>query len=103
MTTQTTTTSEGAKDDQMFTFDDIEIYMKCEYRGHKGWIVEKGDHILERGGSNARHILVKYDPGEEMAGRDESRLHERIVNKSLRKNGQLWVDFGYRMMGEHNA
>ena len=103
MGTQATMASKGAKSDQMFTFEDLELYMKCEYRGHRGWIIEKGEQVSNSGASNARHIKIKYDPGEELAGRDESRLHERIVNKALRKNGRLWVDFGHRMMGEHNA
>jgi len=103
MGTTTTATSKGANDDQMFTFEDIGLYMKCEYRGHRGWIVEKGDHVSKRDNTDASHIKIKYDPGEEVAGRDESRLHERIVNKALRKDGRLWVDFGHRMMGEHDA
>ena len=102
MSTTSNEVSKGAKSDQIFTFEDVELYMKCEYRGHRGWVIAKGDDVSNHG-SDARHIKIKYDPGEELAGRDESRLHERIVNKALRKNGRLWVDFGHRMMGEHNA
>jgi hypothetical protein len=41
---------------------------------------------------------VQYDEGEELAGRSESSLHERIVNKNLRKDGTLWIDFGHHLV-----
>lgn len=78
----------------MFTFDDIPLYARCEYRGHKAWILDKGDHIMDN--SSGRHLLIQYD--EKMAGRDESKLHEKVVTRKLKQNdGELWIDFNHRL------
>lgn len=82
---------EGAEPGQVYTFDDVPMYCRVYYMGRLGWVVGKGDDVRED--SSGRHIKIQYK--EEYAGRKVSRVHEKLVNKFLRKREKLWVDFDH--------
>lgn len=83
---------------QPFTFEDIEPYTRVEWRGRRGWVLDKGAHLLD--GVDARHLLIEYDEDVD-TDRSEGRIHERVVNRSLHDGGgspkELWVDWGNRL------
>lgn len=77
-------------EEQLFDFDDIELYTRVYWRGRPGWILDKGYHVSD-GDPDARHILVQYEGNYD--GRREANIHENIVNKYLADGRKLWVDF----------
>lgn len=78
----------GAEEGQLYTFEDVPLYARVYYMGRLGWVTEKGHGVRQGSG---KHIRIQYK--ETHAGRKESRLHEKLVNKFLRKKKRLWVDF----------
>lgn len=85
--------AEGAEPDQLYTFDDIPLYARVYYMGRLGWVIKKGEDIVNTV-SDSRHLKIQYK--EKHANRKHSHVHEKLVNKFLRKQERLWVDF------EHN-
>lgn len=77
---------------QPFGFDDVPMYCRVYYMGRLGWIIEKGEDV--RKDASGRHVKIQYK--EEYAGRKHSNVHEKLVNKFLRKKEKLWVDFDHQ-------
>lgn len=79
------------------TYDDIEPYTRVVIDGYNGWIIDKGEHIVESV-EDGGHIYVEF---VEEAGHDSGsrRMHENLVNHHLENREHLWVDFGNRLNG----
>lgn len=73
-------------------YEDVEKYTWCRFRGRYGWVMDKGDHVSDK--AVGRHILIDYEDDEEPS---TARLHENLVNKYLRDQKWLWVDFGEKL------
>jgi len=75
--------------DQVMTFDDVELYCYVRLRGDPGFVIDKGDHLSNRDG---RHLLISFTEGADRE-KNETKLHERVVNKYIHENKHLFVDF----------
>jgi hypothetical protein len=89
---------QGAEEGQLYTFDDIPKYCRVYYMGRLGWVVQKGYNVRDNNGD--RHIKIQYK--EKHAGKKYSKVHEKLVNKFLRKQKRLWVDFDKQFEEYHD-
>lgn len=91
--------AENLPDDQLYSFDDIEKYTYVRLRGDEGFVVDKGDHIMPT--MDARHLQVEiYNDNSGSSYREKQNVHEKLVNKFLYENKNLWVDWTGRL-GPH--
>ena len=84
-------------DNQLLTYDDIPIYTPVRYRGVSGQVIDKGPRVVP--GTNTPMLRIALDekpPGGE--GKDYV-IAEETVNRHLREQRTLWVDFGFRVTG----
>lgn len=88
----------GVHPEQTKTFDDIEKYTLVRLRGNWAYVLDKGEHLKDRDG---RYLLVSYE--SENVSSDQTTIHERVVNKYLHEQKNLFVDFTGDMMQNHNA
>lgn len=88
----------GVHPEQMLTFDDVPKYALVKLRGYTGYVLDKGEHVGQRDG---RHMLISYEA--ENAPSSETKLHERVVNKYLHEQRNLFVDFTGDMVANHNV
>lgn len=78
------------KPEGVLTFDDVNLYTKCEYKGERGWIMDKGDHLIPE--VDSRHLNIEFEADIESA-----MVHERLVNRRLAEGRELWVDFDHKL------
>lgn len=80
-------------DKSPLTYDDIELYTRVRLDGKEGWVLDKGEHIVEEV-KDGRHLYIEYiDDVDD----DYCRLHENLVNKHLDLRERLWVDWDDRL------
>lgn len=79
-------------EEQVYTFEDVEEGLWCQYKGRPGVIVDKGDHILED--HRQPHMVVQFTEG---SGHPNKRFCRSIVNKYLYEKQKLWIDFENRV------
>jgi len=73
-----------------FTFDDIPKYAFCRYRGIPGFVVDKGYGVSEKAGGKHIKIELQYTTD---GVRDDPILHERLVNRFIRQQRKLIIDW----------
>jgi len=78
--------SVGQLSGPLFTFDDLEAGMPVYHRDKKGWIVAVGNEVNPMVG--ARHIRIAFKDRDK-----DQMIHENTVNRYLKKQKNLWVDF----------
>lgn len=79
--------------DQLFTFDDIERYETVVYNGDLGYVFEKGSDVSV---ANGEHLKIEFVETDNRAT-DDMVIRRNLVNKYLREQRQLWVDFGHNL------
>lgn len=84
------------KDDGLLTFEDVNLYTKCEYKGERGWIIDKGEHLIPE--VDSRHLRIEFEFDMEPA-----MVHERLVNRRLKEGRELWVDFDHKLTPGGNS
>lgn len=89
---------DGVHPEQTKTFDDIPKYSLIKLRGYIAYVLDKGEHIGQRDG---KFMLVSYE--SENAPRTETQIHERVVNKYLHEQKNLFVDFTGDMVANHSV
>lgn len=80
------------KETEPYTFDDIEPYTYVVLRGRPGWVLDKGDHVVDTV-ENAEHVYIEFADDNDNGDDSSIRLHERFVNKYLKNRETLWVDW----------
>lgn len=81
-------------DDQLFTFRDVPKYAYVVFRGHPGYVTQKGRNVHPY--ATGLHMKIQYVNGGP-GGRNSSKLAKSLVNKYLREKHSLWVDFAEDM------
>lgn len=84
-------------DEQLLTYEDIPNYAPIRYRGVSGQVIDRGPRVVP--GTNTPMLRVALDevpPGGE--GKDYV-IAKETVNKHLREQRTLWVDFGFKLSG----
>lgn len=86
----TTNQTSDRDDDQLYSFEDIQVYTRCEWLGNLGWVMDKGEHLCPAV-PNAEHLYIEYK--NENGERDTVNVRKELVNKFLKMRNKLWVDF----------
>jgi len=89
---------DGVHPDQLMAFDDVPLYSLVKLRGYTAYVIDKGEHI---GQNDGRYMLLSYESAN--SPRNRTRLHERVVNKYLHEQRNLFVDFTGDMMVQHDV
>lgn len=79
----------GEHRDQVMAFRDVPLYSYVILRGNPGFVLDKGEHLSD---SDGKHMLISFTPQSSRES-DETKLHERIVNKYLHESKHMFVDF----------
>jgi hypothetical protein len=82
-----------------FSFDDIEKYTRCSYRGVNGYIIDKGEHLSSTEG---KHIQIELDRPIH-SSHTTPVLKSNLVNKYLDKKRVLWIDWNDRLTPHANS
>lgn len=88
----------GVHPEQEKTFDDVPKYALIKLRGETAYVLDKGEHVGNRDG---KYMLISYE--SENASSSETKLHERVVNKYLHEQKNLFVDFTGDMVANHSV
>lgn len=82
----------------VLSFDEIEPYNRAIYNGRPCYILDKGDHLVNRRDlQDEKHLYLEFYDSD----KDPITLHESLVNKYLREKRRFWVDFDDHLCQEH--
>lgn len=85
-------------EDQIFGYDDLELYTRVKLDGREGWILDKGPHVVGEVEEH-EHVYIEYTNSKK--GQDAfRRIHQNLVDEYLRKRKKLWVDWDDRLYGD---